>query len=87
MVQVTTIFVMPTMEGVPPRAVLGFQEVEDPEEQEPQEYSVQQALDEGQKMATFSNDIGCWTVDGVPLPEEFSDAISRHAHDLGVPGF
>ena len=87
MVQVTTIFVMPTMEGVPPRAVLGFQEVEDPEEQEPEELNVGEALERGQKMATFSHDTGCWMVDGMPLPEEFSDAISRHAHDLCVPGF
>lgn len=87
MTDVTTIFVMPTEEGMPPRAILGNIEVPEGEELEQQESTVMEAVEAGQHMAVFSNDVGCWTLNGSPLPPELSDAISDHARNLGVPGF
>jgi len=84
---VTTIFVLPTEDGMPPRAVLGQVEVEDDTEYEPEEVSTIEALERGETMATFSNDAGCWVLGGAPLPEDLSKAISDHAASLGVPGF
>lgn len=78
---ITTIYVYPTETGLPPRALIGHADVEEPEDLET-EVEV-----EGQAVAVFSNDIGCWTLNGEPVPTQLSDAISAHARNLGVPGF
>lgn len=74
-----TIYVLPTEEGYPPRAILGQAESED------------EVPDVGDTMfgdvAVWTGDLGCWTMHGTPLPKDLSDTISDHARSLGVPGF
>jgi hypothetical protein len=70
-IAVTAIFVLPTEVGYPPRAVLG----------EP-------VLDGDVivgAVAMWTADLGCWTLNGVPLPPDVSDTITEHAKSLGVP--
>jgi hypothetical protein len=38
-------------------------------------------------LATWTADMGVWTVSGTPVPQDLSEAISAHAASLGVPGF
>jgi len=65
------IYVLETEPGKPPRALVGEGEL--PNLRDP--------------MAVFSPDMGCWTIDGIALPEELQEAITDHARSLGVPGF
>jgi hypothetical protein len=69
-ISMTAIYVLPTEAGLPPRAVLGEPVL-------------------GGKMvvgtiAMWTADMGCWTLNGVPLPPELSDTITEHAKSLGV---
>lgn len=70
------IYVLPTEENLPPRAVL----FEGP--------MMMMASDEGTAiagtLAMWSADIGTWVVNDIPLPQELADAITAHAKDLGV---
>jgi hypothetical protein len=62
------IYVLPTEEGLPPRAVIGEQAsggIRGP-------------------LATWSRDSGAWEVGGVPVPDELGEAITDHAKSLGV---
>lgn len=68
------IYVMPTEEGLPPRALI---------------YSANPGEDEGAVavtgvIAAWSRDAGAWMVDGLPLPSELGGAITEHAKSLGV---
>lgn len=76
MTAVTSIYVLPSEQGSPPRAILGEYEEEDdvPGLGEP----VQGML------ATWSQDLGVWMIGPNPLPNELSDAITDHAKNLGV---
>lgn len=65
----TAIYVLPTEEGVPPRAILG-------------EAVGQNMLVEA--TAVWSNDAGAWMVEGVPVDQELGDLITAHAKSLGV---
>lgn len=73
---VTNIYVLPTEENLPPRAVLfdGPMVVMDSDE----------GLIVAGTLSTWSSDIGAWTVGGLPLPQELSEAITAHAKSLGV---
>lgn len=66
--QALEIYVLPTEQGMPPRAVVG--------------------VSDGRaimgSMAVWTADVGMWTLNGDPLPEELSDAITEHAKSLGV---
>ena len=76
-----SIFVLPTIEGLPPRAMLGevIATAEDTEGEEEV-----QALAMMGVLATWSHDMGTWTVEGMPVPQELADRITEHAKDLGV---
>jgi hypothetical protein len=87
MYEVTTIYVMPTEEGLPPRAILGRFEVEDEEAVQELDPSPQEMLESAQTVAVYSGDMGCWTIGGQPVDPTLAEKISAHAHDLGVPGF
>jgi hypothetical protein len=82
--QVTTIYVMPTETGLPPRALLGMVERGEDEEGP---ITPEEMAESAEAMAIWTGDQGCWTLHGEPLEPEFSEAISAHAHSLGVPGF
>lgn len=72
------IYVLPTEEGQPPRAIVAdaddLQRAQEPDE--PVEVSG--------CLAVWSRDAGCWMNEGMPLPPELGDAITAHAKDLGV---
>ena len=78
-VKAVGIYVLPTEEGMPPRAILtpvtGIGELNEEE------------LSVVGQMAVWTADMGCWTVAGTPLPQALGEAISAHAASLGVPGF
>jgi len=76
----TYIYVFPTEEGKPPRALLANAQMI-AEDEEPVGLAV------GADVATWSADTGAWMLNGLPVPPELSAAISEHAADLGVPGF
>jgi len=83
-----SIYVLPTMPGRPATAVLHrvtIADMEMPELEEGESIVATASLEEA--IATWSNDIGTWTVSGQPLPEALSETISEHAASLGVPGF
>lgn len=69
------IYVMPTEEGKPPRALLAQDIVE---------------VDGGMMavgvavQAVWSSDSGAWFVDGEPIDPEIGEAITNHAKELGV---
>jgi len=75
---ITSIYVLPTEEGMPPRALLSEIDPEHPPTVGDMVPSV---------IAVFSNDVGRWTLGGLPLPDEVNQAITEHAANLGVPGF
>lgn len=64
------IYVLPTEQGKPPQAVIGA------------------PMGEGETImgvvSIWSADMGSWTVEGIPVPEDLSDAITEHAKSLGV---
>lgn len=62
------IYVMPSEDGQPPRALLFDGDEPDP----------------GAVLATWSRDVGTWMVGYAPLPAELAEAITAHAKDLGV---
>jgi hypothetical protein len=62
------IYVLPTEEGKPPRALVGE--------------AVQGALMGVQ--VEWSGEDGRWKFDGEPLEDELSEAITEHARSLGV---
>ncbi len=69
-----SIYVLPTEEGKPPRALIG-QVVE------------ADGLGEvmvGSNVATWSRDSGTWMMGAEPVPTELGDAITDHAKSLGV---
>lgn len=68
---IETIYVLPTEENIPPRAILGSLD-----EEESTITGVQ---------VLWSNDIGTWaTPDGLPVPPELAEMITGHAKSLGV---
>jgi len=68
----TFIYVLPTEEGLPPRAMVGQMiELEDRE-------AVATAL------ATWVADNGRWEIEGTPVPNDMGEAITEHAKTLGV---
>lgn len=75
-----SIYVLPTEEGKPPRAILMSLDMQQPEsENDP----VMIQLTE--KHVQWSFDTGAWMDDGgIPAPQEISDAITEHAKNLGV---
>lgn len=74
MTDVTSIYVLPSEEGLPPRALL----------MEGTEQVWERETVDG-VFAVWSRDLGCWTTGGVPLPEELGEVITEHAKSLGVP--
>lgn len=68
---VVSIYVLPTEEGMPPRAVIG----------EDMGDTISGSV------AVWTADMGTWTMGGIPLPQELAEAISAHAGSLGVEGF
>lgn len=73
---VTSVYVLPTEAGQPPRALL-------------MEGDQQQRIDETGvagpgTLAVWSADTGSWCVAGNPLAQEFSEVITNHAKSLGV---
>ena len=80
--QFNMIYVLPTEDGLPPRALLGYVDLEGADYRVPTPQELEMA-----EMAVFSMDAGCWTLAGTPLPQELSEIISGHASKLGVPGF
>lgn len=69
-----TIYVLPTEEGLPPRAVLIPLAISEPGEP-------MVAL--GLPVAVAYED-ECWRIDGEPVPEDANEAITQHAESLGV---
>lgn len=70
--QVISIFVLPTEEGQPPRAILANGEI------------VRRAMLTG-SIVTWSRDLGAWvSTEGMPLPPDLGDDITEHAKSLGV---
>lgn len=69
-----SIYVLPTEEGKPCRALLFDGDKFDLETDTEIEGSI----------AQWSSDMGVWTVDGSILPTPLSDAITGHAKSLGV---
>jgi hypothetical protein len=68
-------YVLPTEEGMPPRAVLG--KITTDAEGRPVE-------GEG-ALVTWSRDQGAWVAEnGTALPPELGEAITAHAKELGV---
>lgn len=65
----TTIYVLPSAPGMPPRAMVG-QGIGD--------VAIVGA------MATWSTDMGAWMIEGMPVPQELGDAITEHAKSLGI---
>jgi len=65
------IYVLPTEEGKPPRAILI-----DPTQESPQPIEA--------PMLIWSRDMGTWTQGGVPVPQELADTCTEHAKSLGV---
>jgi hypothetical protein len=86
-----SIYVFPTEDGMPARAMLSKQpkvvNLEEEGAPEPPEGVEVVAIEVQQAVAVWTADAGCWTVEGNPLPPGLSDAISAHAASLGVPGF
>jgi len=67
-------FVMPTEEGLPPRALVG------------EIFALPGAIAiENATMAVWTADVGAWCVEGVPVPEELGEHITERARELGVP--
>lgn len=64
------IYVLPTEGGSPPRALIG--------EPMPEEGAVYATI------STWSADMGAWTIDDIPVPEDLNEAITEHAKSLGV---
>lgn len=76
--QMISIYVMPTEEGKPPRAILYSMPVETIEDARALS-TVEGAL------ATWSRDMGVWQMpDGTIVPEDIGNAITEHAKNLGV---
>lgn len=65
------IYVLPTEEGKPPRAIIG------PFNEEEQRFLA------GVE-AMWSRDLGTWTVGNMPLPNDLAAQITEHAKSLGV---
>jgi hypothetical protein len=74
------IYVLPTQEKMPPRALL-YDELPVTLMSEGETI-----LTAGVGMAvTWSNDMGVWVgSDGIPLPPEVGEVITEHARSLGV---
>jgi len=69
-----SIYVLPTEEDRPPRAVLHTGPVDDEAE------GVVTRV-----VVTWSRDMGTWlSPDGLPVPSELAEAITTHAKNLGV---
>lgn len=70
---INSAYVLPSEPGLPPRALLMERETE---------------LEEGEQiegvLATWSADMGMWTVAGMPIPQEFGESLTEHAKSLGV---
>jgi len=81
------IYVLPSEENMPPRAML-FRQIEGelPEELKAQldeEAGMIQVVES--TMVTWSNDSGTWLqMDGTPVSPDVGEAITQHAKDLGV---
>lgn len=73
------IYVLPTQEGMPPRARLMAGVVMS---EESDDKVLVAAVD--QHEAIWSRDMGTWTVDGIPVQQDLADDITAHAKDLGV---
>ena len=72
------IYVLPSEEGLPPRAIVGEAFI-------PGEDGI---LVLGGGMITWTADSGTWVTEGgMPVPEELADATTSHARDLGVEQF
>lgn len=71
-----TIYVLPTEENLPPRAVLF----------DPSEVLVgtEEGLLVAGTLSTWSRDLGTWVIGDLPLPQELADRITEHAKSLGV---
>jgi hypothetical protein len=82
MVLATSIYVLPTEAGYPPRALLRTAEYES--EEDVPDSSVEEGEEIEGALALWSRDLGVWTVGGVPVPEDLGEAITEHAKDLGV---
>jgi hypothetical protein len=66
------IYVMPTEEGLPPRAIVGAIMQEE------------QGIAIAGAMATWNADTGVWMIEGQAVPEDMGEAITEHAKSLGV---
>ena len=69
------IYVLPTEEGFPPRAVVAEQMAMTPIG----------LVAEGGAMLTWSADVGTWVAEGgIPVPEELGAAVTERCRELGV---
>ncbi|MGA2928485.1 MAG: hypothetical protein ABSG43_21330 [Solirubrobacteraceae bacterium] len=68
------IYILPTVRGIPPRAVLT---TVSPEE-------LVRSRSVPGMMAIWTADQGSWMVEGEAIPEEISNAITAQAKSLGV---
>jgi hypothetical protein len=68
------IYVLPTEEGLPPRALVWPESMQTDPGKIPLDASV----------LVWTADVGGWTMQGTPVPSELGDAITQHAKDLGV---
>lgn len=66
------VYILPTEEGVPPRALLIKQILPGI------------GVATGDDVAVWTADVGTWTLHGMPLPQAAADAITAQARELGV---
>src|SRR3954464_5352813 len=75
------IYVLPTEEGLPPRAMVG-QPVAGIVEGPDGEPAVAEGI--AGELCVWSADMGAWMANGVPVPTVLGDALTQRAKELGV---
>lgn len=78
------IYVLPTEEGLPPRAMVG-QPVKGLMQNEDGELAIAEGI--AGELCTWSTDTGAWMANGVPVPTVLGDALTQRAKELGVESF
>ena len=73
------LYIEPSVPGLPPRGriMIGAGRGEDDEAQ----------VILAELPVVFNGDLGQWCHEGEPIKEEFGQALSEHAAELGVEGF
>jgi hypothetical protein len=74
-----SIYVLPTIPGAPPRAILVLSVDETPDG------APEGSVNLTGPLVTWLPDAGAWTIDGItPVEQGLGDAITEHAKALGV---